>query len=86
MIHLSKIMLIFAPSVEKDWRHRGKRLGFDPLENLENSSCTGIKFEGYSSCSCIYHARSSWGSVYIYPCRCELNFILTYIDIPETLG
>ena len=61
MIQLSKIMFKFATSVEKDWRHRGKRLGFDPLENLENSSCTGIKFEGCSSCSCIYHAHSPLG-------------------------
>ena len=38
MIQLSKKLLTFAPSVEKNWRHRGELLSFDPSENLENSS------------------------------------------------
>ena len=41
MIQLSKKLLIFAPSVETDWRHRGELLSFDPSENLENSSSMG---------------------------------------------
>ena len=38
MLQHSVKMPIFAPSVEKDWRHRGELLSFDPLENLEYSS------------------------------------------------
>ena len=44
MLQLSKIMLIFVPSfVNSIRRHRGERLSFDPLENLENSTYTGEK-------------------------------------------
>ena len=45
MLQLSEKMPIFVPSVEKDWRHRGELLSFDPLENLQNSMCTGEKTE-----------------------------------------
>ena len=38
MIQLSRKLLIFALSVEKDWQHRGERLSFDPSENLQNST------------------------------------------------
>ena len=38
MLQLSKKCSIFVASVEKDWRHRGELLSFDPSENLENSS------------------------------------------------
>ena len=31
MLQLSEKMPIFVPSVEKDWRHRGELLSFDPL-------------------------------------------------------
>ena len=34
----SKKNLIFVPSVETDWQHRGELLSFDPSENLQNSS------------------------------------------------
>ena len=37
MNQLSEIMLIFASSVDKNWRHREEQLSFDPSENLENS-------------------------------------------------
>ena len=46
MTQLSRKLLIFALSVEKDWQHRGERLSFDPLENLENSTYTGIAVLG----------------------------------------
>ena len=72
MIQLSKNMLIFALSVEKDWQHRGERLSFDPLENLENSTYTGEKSESCFSCSSIYTAHSAMESAHIYTCRCEL--------------
>ena len=72
MIQLSKKLLIFAPSVETDWRHRGELLSFDPLENLENSTYTGEKSESCFSCSSIYTAHSAMESVHIYTCRCEL--------------
>ena len=72
MLQLSKIMPIFAASVEKDWRHRGELLSFDPLENLQNSTCTGEKSESCFSCSSIYTTYSVMESVRIYTCRCEL--------------
>ena len=37
MIHLSEKMPIFVPWFRKNPRHRGERLSFDPIENLENS-------------------------------------------------
>ena len=48
MLQLSEKMPIFVPSVEKDWRHRGERLSFDPLENLQNSTCTGKSLKAAS--------------------------------------
>ena len=77
MLQLSEIMPIFVPSVEKDWRHRGELLSFDPLEKLQNSMCTGEKSESCFSCSSIYTALSCVESVRIYTCRCELiSFLL----------
>jgi hypothetical protein len=35
MLQLSVKMPIFAPSVEKDWRHRGELLSFDPTEKAK---------------------------------------------------
>lgn len=72
MLQLSEIMPIFAPSVEKDWRHRGELLSFDPSENLENSSDKGKSLKGCFSCSSIYTACSILGPAHIYTCRCEL--------------
>ena len=77
MLQLSVKMPIFAASVEKDWRHRGELLSFDPLENLQNSTCTGEKSESCFSCSSIYTTYSVLESVRIYTCRCELiSFLL----------
>ena len=83
MLQLSKKMLIFAPSVEKDWQHRGELLSFDPSENLQNSKYVGEKSESCSSCSSIYTAHSAMESAHIYTCRCELIFILTFTGIAE---
>ena len=84
MLQLSKIMPIFDASfVNSRRQHRGERLSFDPLENLENSLCTGEKTESCFSCSSIYIACSATESAHIYTCRCELIFILTYTGIPE---
>ena len=83
MLQLSEKMPIFVPSVEKDWRHRGERLSFDPSENLENSKYKGEKSESCFSCSSIYTALSCVESVRIYTCRCELIFILTYTGSAE---
>jgi hypothetical protein len=83
MIQLSKKMLTFVPSVEKDWQHRGERLSFDPSENLQNSKYAGEKSESCSSCSSIYTAHSAMESAHIYTCRCELIFILTHTGIAE---
>ena len=83
MIQLSKNLLIFALSVEKDWQHRGELLSFDPSENLENSMRMGKKSESRFSCSSIYTAYSLMESVHLYTCRCELIFVLTFAGIPE---
>ena len=77
MLQLSEKMPIFVPSVEKDWRHRGELLSFDPSENLENSKYAGEKSESCFSCSSIYTTYSVMESVRIYTCRCELiSFLL----------
>ena len=77
MLQHSEKMPIFAASVEKDWRHRGEQLSFDPPENLQNSKYKGEKSESCFSCSSIYTAHSLVESAHIYPCRCELiSFLL----------
>ena len=77
MNQLSRKMHIFAASVEKDWRHRGELLSFDPSENLENSKYKGEKSESCFSCSSIYTACSVMELAHIYTCRCELiSFLL----------
>ncbi len=83
MIQLSRTLLIFALSVKKNWQYRGERLSFDPSENLQNSTYMGEKSESCFSCSSIYTAHSDVELVYIYTCRCELIFILTYTGIAE---
>ena len=77
MLQLSVKMPIFAASVEKDWRHRGELLSFDPSENLENSKYKGEKSESCFSCSSIYTACSHVESAHVNTCRCELiSFLL----------
>lgn len=84
MLQLSKLFPIFVPSLRENGDiHRGERLSFDPLENLENSSVRVKRLKGCSSCSSIYTALSLAESAHIYTCRCELIFILTYTGIPE---
>ena len=48
MIQLSKKMLTFVPSVEKDWRHREELLSFDLSENQQNSSDKGKSLKAAS--------------------------------------
>ena len=80
MLQLSEKMPIFVPSVEKDWRHRGELLSFDPLENLQNSTCTGEKSESCFSCSSIYYAYSHVELAHVNTCRCELiSFLLSRV-------
>jgi len=78
MLQLSKKLLIFALSFVNSIRqHRGERLSFDPLENLQNSKYKGEKSGSCFSCSSIYTALSSVESAHIYTCRCELiSFLL----------
>ena len=45
---LLKIFLIFASLFHTEQRHRGELFGFEPSENLENSTCTDKRSE---SCS-----------------------------------
>ena len=42
---------------EKEPRHRGELLSFNPSENLENSSDKGKSLKGCFSCSSIYTAH-----------------------------
>ena len=80
MIRLSGKMPIFVPWFRKNPRHRGELLSFDPLENLQNSTCTGEKSESCFSCSSIYTTYSVMESVRIYTCRCELiSFLLSQV-------
>ena len=82
MLQLSRLFPIFVTSFEKNrQKHREERISFDPSENLENSKYKGEKSESCFSCSSIYTAYSAMESVYIYTCRCELIFILTYTGI-----
>ena len=48
MEFLLKIFLIFASLFHTEQRHKGELFGFEPSENLENSTCTGKRSE---SCS-----------------------------------
>ena len=68
-------MTIFAMWFEKEPRHRGERLSFDPPVNLQNSSNKGKSLKGCFSCSNIYTAYSLVESAHIYTCRCEQIFI-----------
>ena len=86
MLQHSEKMPIFVPSVEKDWRHRGELLSFDPPVNLQNSSDKGKSLKGCFSCSSIYTAYSFVESAHIYTCRCELIFILIITGIAEPTG
>ena len=81
MLQVSEKLLIFASSfVNNIRRHRGERLSFDPLENLENSSVRVKRLKGCSSCSSIYTALSLVESAHIYTCRCELiSFLLIQV-------
>ena len=81
MLQLSKIILIFVPSLRENGDvHRGELLSFDPSENLENSKYKGEKSESCFSCSCIYTACSTMESAHIYTCRCELiSFLLIQV-------
>jgi hypothetical protein len=83
MIQLSKKMLTFVPSVEKDWQHRGERLSFDPSENLENSCSMGKSLKAASPAVAFILLDSCVESAHINTCRCELIFILYATGIPE---
>ena len=48
MLQLSKLIPIFAMWFYKKPRHRGERLSFDPLENLENSCVRVISLKAAS--------------------------------------
>ena len=81
MLQLSEIMLIFAPSFRKEWRHRGEQLSFDPPVNLENSMCTGEKTEKLFLLQLhLYCLLLCVESALINTCRCELiSFLRTQV-------
>ncbi len=75
MIQLSKKMLTFVPSVEKDWRHREELLSFDLSENQQNSSDKGKSLKAASPAVAYILLTPCLGeSAHIYTCRCELFF------------
>jgi len=83
MMQLSRLFPIFASWFSNESRHRGERLSFDPLENLENSSVRVISLKAVSPAVAYILLSPSMESAHIYTCRCELIFILTYTGIPE---
>ena len=80
MLQLSKIIPIFAPSFSNGRQHRGERLSFDPLENLENS-CVRVRSLKAASPAVAYTLLSPpMESVHVYTCRCELiSFLRTQV-------
>ena len=67
MLQHSEKMPIFAASVEKDWRHRGELLSFDPLENLQNSTCTGKSLKAASPAVAYILLTPSWSQLTYIP-------------------
>ena len=68
MLQHSEKMPIFVPSVEKDWRHRGELLSFDPSENLENSSTRVISLKAASpAVAYILPTPNSWSQLTYIP-------------------
>ena len=82
MIQLSKKLPIFALWFEKEPRHRGERLSFDPSVNLENSSMRAKSLKAASP-AVAFIQLSAMESAQVNTCRCELIFILTHTGIPE---
>ena len=83
MLQLSELIPIFAAWFSNESRHRGERLSFDPLENLENSCVRVRSLKAASPAVAYIQLSPAMESVHIYTCRCELIFILTYTGIPE---
>ena len=80
MLQLLEKMLIFAPSVEKNWRHRGELLSFDPLENLQNSSVRVRSLKAASPAVAFMPLSPPLESANVNICRCELiSFFLTQL-------
>ena len=80
MLQLLEKMLIFAPSVEKNWRHRGELLNFDPLENLQNSSVRVRSLKAASPAVAFILLSPPMESANVNTCRCELiSFLRTQV-------
>ena len=80
MLQLSEKKVIFAPSVEKNWRHRGELLSFDPLENLQNSSVRVRSLKAASPAVAFMPLSPPLESANVNICRCELiSFLRTQV-------
>lgn len=65
---------VLVPWIRKNPRHRGERLCFDPLENLENSRVRAKRLRAASPAMAYILPTPPVESAQIYPCRCELLF------------
>ena len=83
---LSKIFLICASLFHTEQRYRGELFGFEPSENLENSTCTGKRSESCSP-AVAYIQPSRFGSWFTYiPADVSRFFILMCTGVPEPSG
>ena len=83
MLRLSEIITIFAPWIRKNPRHRGERLSFDPLENLENSRVRAKRLRAASPAMAYILPTPFWSRLTCIPAGVSYYFILTYTGIPE---
>ena len=83
MLQLSGIITIFASWIRMNSRHRGERLSFDPLENLENSRVRAKRLRAASPAMAYVLLTPLWSLFRYIPARVSYYFILTYTGIPE---
>ena len=81
MLQLSEKLLIFVASLrENSDVHRGERLSFDPLENLQNSSVRVRSLKAASPAVAFILLLLSVESVHVNTCRCGLiSFLRTQV-------
>lgn len=86
MLQLSELISIFASAIRKNPRHRGVRLCFDPLENLENSRVRAKRLRAASPAMAHSLLTPLWRWLTYIPAGVSYYFILTYTGIPEPSG
>ena len=83
MLQLSELITIFAPWFRKNSRHRGERLSFDPLENLENSRVRAKRLRAASPAKVYVSLAPPWSWLTYIIVGVSYYFILMYTGIPE---